>query len=564
MESRAFRVNAALATCAVLAGFTFTFGVLRVIRGGPSPAGDPRTNRSVAVRPTSQPSPAALNAQWLDYSNHSTCADWAGGDGVSAVKLNSSQIAWFFADTYLGPAGPTIGYSHLGGFLHNSVVMQTTEHHRTSFVTLTGGRACPRPAAFGRAASVVQAPTTSQGEERYWDGDGIKVGDTVVKFYNLYQPGPFPFVAAGTTIAKFSVSKLSAAGHGPVYGAVIRPKLTPLPTYTPPGGGTPIIWGSALLQSGHPGQDGHTVYVYGWQSPSPYSSSLAQQMYLARVSAARLADFGAWQFYRAGRWVDSQSLALPVEPLLGNLDVPSGFSVVQAAGRYWLIQAPGAGDPDILAYPAPAPWGPFDNFRPIVLYRAPGIGLNVADDYRVMYEARAEPSLSTSQTLMISYNVNSEAVTGACLSLAFFTNAISQPQFIAVPRAAFTAGAGQRQHLVQAGPPSYPQITRQNPSQWYNAWSFPGGCPPVPGVSHITAHAGPGTARLAWPSAGIGLQYQIYIATASGGFTLVRTVSSPQATLTRLTRGQTYLFQVVPLNFYSAAGTGAQITVQIP
>jgi hypothetical protein len=544
-----------------------TFGIIYAVRGRAAAPRDPSPGgrKTLTQNAVDGPSPAALNAQWLNYSDHSTCADWSGGDGVSAVRLSSSQTAWFFADTYLGPAGPRIGFSHLGGFLHNSVVVQTTEHHRTSFVTLTGGGACSNPTAFGRAVSVVQAPTTGQGQERYWDGDGIRVGSTVVKFYNLYQPGPFPFVAMGTTIARFSVARLMAAGHGPRYGAVIRPRLTTVPPYTPPDGGTPIIWGSALLVSGQPGatgQAGQTVYVYGWQSS--YSTNPVRQLYLARVSAARLADFGAWQFYSSGRWVDSQSLALPVEPLIGNLDVPSGFSVVQVAGRYWLIQAPGAGDPDILAYPAPSPWGPFDNFHPIVLYKAPGIGLNVANDYRVMYEARAEPALSTSRTLVISYNVNSEAVTGACISLAFFTNAISQPRFVAVPQAAFTAGAGQPQRLARAGPSSYPQIAQRNPSQWYNAWSFTGGCPPVPGVSRVTARTSGGTVRLTWPSAGIGVQYQISVTGGSGNSPPVRTVSSNHMTIAGLTRGLTYQFQVVPLNYYSNAGPGAEITVQIP
>jgi hypothetical protein len=254
---------------------------------------------------------------------------------------------------------------------------------------------------------------------------------------------------------------------------------------------------------------------------------------------------------------------MPIEPLIGDLSVPSGFSVVREAGQYWLVQAPGAGDPDILAYPAPEPWGPFDNFHPIVLYKAQGIGLNMANDYRVMYEARAEPDLSTSQALVISYNVNSEAINAGCTSLAFFTNAISQPRFIVVPEEAFTAGADP-QRLVRAGPYIYPQITTRNPSEWYNQWSYPGGCPPVPAVSHVTAHTGPGTARLSWPSPGIGLQYQIYLATGSGSLGLVRTVSTPGVTLTRLHRGQTYQIQVVPINYYTSAGPGAEITVRIP
>src|SRR5260370_26292579 len=47
--------------------------------------------------------PAALDGQWLVYSDKSTCADRAAGDGVSALRLSSSQIAWFFSDSSLGP-----------------------------------------------------------------------------------------------------------------------------------------------------------------------------------------------------------------------------------------------------------------------------------------------------------------------------------------------------------------------------------------------------------------------------------------------------------------------------
>jgi hypothetical protein len=413
--------------------------------------------------------------------------------------------------------------------------------------------------------SVVRAPTTFLGQRRYWDADGIRVGGTVLKFYNSFLLGPIPFVPVGTTIASFSVRKLSAAGRGPAYGRVIRPELSPLPTYTPPGGGTPIMWGSALLASGLTGQAsqaGRTVYVYGWQSPSP--SSQIRQLYLARVSAARLADFRAWRFYSAGQWVDSQSLAQPIEPVNQHLNVPSGFSVVQIARRYWMIRAQGAGDPDIYAYPAPAPWGPFSADQGVLLYRAPGIGLNVADDYRVMYEARAEPALSTRSNLVISYNVNTEGVTGACLSISHFTNAETQPRFIAVPWTAFTTGARTVERLVRAGRSGYPRISQPDPSQWYNAWSFAGGCPPVPGVSRVAARTGIGTARLTWPSAGIGMKYLIYRSIGSGGFVKVRRVWSTHVTLTGLTPGLTYRFQVVPVSIHSDRGPGAEITVRIP
>jgi hypothetical protein len=561
MHPPARKVNVTLAIGALVAGFCVTLGVLTVLRSGlatPTRGRDaivvPDTARPAGRTTAGQPSAAALDAQWLAYSDRSTCADWSGGDGVSAIRLNSSQVAWFFADTYLGPAGPTIGFSHLSGFVHNSVVIQTAAGRGSTLVTLTGGGACDSPSDPGPGAQAVVQPAGAAMGDRDWDADGIRVGGTVLKFYTAYRRGPI--IPVSTAIASFPVSQLSAAGHGPAYGGTAHPALTQLPSYTPPGGGTPIVWGSALLQAGG------TVYVYGWQSPVP--DSALRELYLARVAATRLADFGAWQFYDAGQWAGAQDLAQPIEPSSQDINVPSGFSVLRVSGRYWLIQAAGTGNPDIDAYPAARPWGPFTWSRGIVLYRAPGIGLSAADDYRIMYEARVEPALSTSKSLVISYNVNSEAVTGACLSIAKFTNAMTQPRFITVPMSAF-GGAGHtaRAGLAVGAPPHYPAITQQDPSQWFSSWSFADACPPVPAVSGVTAQEGHGEARLSWPSAGIGMRYRVYRMTASG-WAKVGTVWPAQITVTGLASGQTCEFQITAVNVYSDTGQAGYITVHVP
>ena len=318
--------------------------------------------------------------------------------------------------------------------MHNAVVVQTTTGPGSTFVTMTGGGACTGPGRPGNAAPVVGAPPAVPGgtSDRYWDEDGIEVGGTVVKFYTHYLARSFPFVPVGTVIATLRASQLSEAGHGPQYGAVARPGLVRLPSYTPPSGGTPILWGAALLRAGN------TVYIYGTQSPNVQVPGY--RLYLARVPVSQLTSFDAWRFYTgAGAWAAGQRNAQPVQPP-GSLAVSSGFSVIQAGGRYWLIQAsPLTGDPDINAYPASTPWGPFDPAQGRLLYRDPTIGLHAADDYRIMYEARAEPALSTQDTLVISYNVNSEAVTAGCLPMSDFTNTVTLPRFIAVPLAAFGA-----------------------------------------------------------------------------------------------------------------------------
>jgi hypothetical protein len=511
------------------------------------------------------PDPAALDAQWTTYSDRATCADWAGGDGVSATSLGSGQLAWFFADTYLGPAGPGIGFSDISGFVHNSVVVQTTTGQQSRFVTLTGGGACDAAGQSTRAPSSVVGPPQAPGlgNERYWDEDGIKAGGTVVKFYNRYLPGSVPFVATGTVIAAYDAGQLSAAGRGSAYGAVARPRLISLPTYTPPDAGSPLVWGAALLQSGD------TVYVYGTQTPNtgaPSSPLPQRQLYLARVPAAQLTSFGAWRFYAgSGQWAAAQQDAQPLQPAGGTpglgagLTASSGFSVVRAGGRYWLIQAdPVVGSNDIDAYPGAAPWGPFDPAAGIVLYRNPDVGLDAAHDYRIMYEARAEPALSSSNDLVISYNVNSLAVTSGCVPMSAFTNRVTQPRFLVVPESIFRNGYGAA--TTRAGPSGYPRIVPQDPGQWFDEWKYPDGCPPVPAVSRVRAEPRTGAVTLSWPGAGLGLRYQV---TVQGPGQKQVTVRADSTTVSGLASGP-YLARVVPVNLKQQAGSGAQVSFTVP
>jgi hypothetical protein len=541
---------------------------------------------------SSGPDPAALDAQWAAYSNRSTCADWAGGDGVSAVSLGPGQIAWFFSDTYLGPAGPAVGFSRISGFVHNSVVVQTTTGKGSRLVTLTGGGACAAPGrVLGPPASVVSPPQApGNPDERYWDEDGLRVGGTVVKFYNRYLPGGVPFVPTGTVMASFAAAQLSSAGRGPAYGAVARPRLIPLPSYTPPGASSPIVWGAALLRAGN------TVYVYGTQTPATPVPD--RQLYLARVPAAQLTQFAAWRFYAGGgRWATGQPDARPVQPAsTRGLTVSSGFSVVKAGPKYWLIQAdPLVGSNDIDAYPASAPWGPFDPAAGVVLYRNVDVGLDAAHDYRIMYEARAEPALSTARTLVISYNVNSLAVTAGCVPMSAFTNTVTQPRFITVPLALLASGSaaglaggsaaglaggsaaglaggsaagsggGPAAHpagAVRAGPSNYPRVVPKQPAQWFDEWKYPGGCPPVPAVTRVQARPKSGAVTLSWPDAGLGVRYQVSVQGVTGNVRQV-TVRSPGATVTGLHPG-TYLARVVPANAKHDTGRAAQVTFTIP
>jgi len=541
----------------IAAGLGIAFGFL--IPGHPSGSAAAVYHPPVRVQGASaQPDPAALDAQWAAYSDQSGCADWAGGDGVSAIRLNSSQLAWFFSDTYLGPAGPAIGYTRISGFVNNAVVIQTTSGNVSRFVTMTGGRACDRPGGPGNALAVVAAPPApGTPSDRYWDEDGIEVDGHVVKLYARYLPGGVPFVPAGTVIAIFDAGQLSSAGRGSQFGAVARPDLVPLPPYTPPGGHSPILWGAALLRAGK------MVYVYGTQGPDAPSQD--RLLYLARVPASELTVFSAWRFYAgAGRWAGREQDARPVQPPdgPGGLSVSSGFSVVKVGQRYWLIQA-GAqeGSPDIDAYPAGHPWGPFDPAAGILLYRDPAIGLDAADDYRIMYEARAEPALSTPNTLVISYNVNSEAVTSGCVPMSAFTNTMTEPRFIAVPMAEFDGGPGTARTASAAS--DYPQVVQRDPAQWFDAWDYPSGCPPVPGLASVRARPGAGQVTLSWPDAGLRVRYRVYLqGPGKPGDAPATTTLARSATIGGLRPGS-YLARVVPVNFKHQTGPAAEVSFTV-
>jgi hypothetical protein len=519
---------------------------------GPPPVNSPPV--VINARPAAPgPDPAALDAEWAAYSDRSGCADWAGGDGVSAIRLNSAQLAWFFSDTFIGPAGPDIGFSQVSGFAHNAVVVQTGTRLGSAFVTVTGGGACTGPGRPGNAAPVV-----GDSSARYWDEDGLRTGGTIVKFYNRYAAGTFPFVPLGTVIAVFDAGQLSSAGRGSRYGATTHPAVIPLPSYTPPAGGSPVLWGAAVLRLGD------TVYVYGTQSP--HVSDPFRHLYLARVPVSQLTTFSSWRFYAgAGTWAAGRQNARPVPLSPASAGVSSGFSVVRAGGRYWLIQAGGAGTPDISAYPAAAPWGPFDFTAGRLLYRDPSIGLDDAHDFRIMYEARAEPALSAGHELVISYNVNSEGVNTGCRPMALYTNTVTLPRFVTVPLAAFGPGFGPavRAGPARSGPRDDPGIARQNPAQWFDSWGLRHGCPHIPAVTSVRASAGSGRVRLSWPEAGLGVRYLIYLqGPGRPGVSPVTRTYRAGATFSGLPPGR-YVARVVPGNFRKYKGRGATVTFTV-
>jgi len=216
-----------------------------------------------------------------------------------------------------------------------------------------------------------------------------------------------------------------------------------------------------------------------------------------------------------------------------------------------------------------AEWAAYSDRSGRLLYRDPSIGLDDAHDFRIMYEARAEPALSAGHELVISYNVNSEGVNTGCQPMALYTNAVTLPRFVTVPLAAFGPGSGPgsgrgaQVRSARSGPPDDPGIARRNPAQWFDSWGLRHGCPHLPAVTSVHASASSGQVRLGWPEAGLGVRYLIYLHAPGqpGGDPVARTYRDG-VTLTGLRPGR-YVARVVPANVRKYRGRGAEVTFTV-
>jgi hypothetical protein len=549
-------------------------GLVRPWSGGTPLAPSPTSGPGSGVVPKSAAGASGvavnLNDEWARFSTLSNCSQWAGGDGMGAVRLSSTQVAWFFSDTYMGPATPTTGFRDASGLTHNSVVVQTTSNSNR-FVTVTGGNTCR--GFYSQPQSVIEGPRDAPGRpsNRYWAEGGIKVGSTVYQFYQRYTSGNVPYVAQGTVLAKYSVSALEAAGTGPQASETMTPSVTDLGHYTMPGQTveaskrSSLVWGAAVTQVGD------TVYIYGTWTPTTAIPN--RSLYLARVPASQIGDFSSWRFYAGpGKWAAGQGSAVALSRSV-TFGISSGFSVIGSNGLYWLIEAdPLSGSSDLDAIAAPDPWGPFNVANKVVLYSDPGIGLDAAHDYMLMYEARAEPAVSPDGTIVIGYNVNSTAVSTGCTPLSWFTDTVTLPRFVSVPLANLSLSKDRPTSGVEAGTSTNSDVISKNPGQWFNQWVYPSSCPPIPALGSIAAQPADGGAQLRFPDLGLGFGYRVYVRQAGAAkYTLKKWVTwdltsqlHPESVkLTGMSPG-TYQVEVVAVNANLRTGTGKTVTVTVP
>jgi hypothetical protein len=142
--------------------------------------------------------------------------------------------------------------------------------------------------------------------------------------------------------------------------------------------GSPVAWGASVVA------DGDQTYVFGVLDAT-------KELYLARAARDHVAD-GAWEFWAPSGWSSDPAAAAPI--LAGLSDQ---LSVIRDAAGWALVsQRPGF-SPEIAAWRAPAPQGPWIGGLTIATVPVP--------PGAVSYNAVLHPELGRDGGLLLSSNL---------------------------------------------------------------------------------------------------------------------------------------------------------------
>ncbi|HKS98483.1 MAG TPA: hypothetical protein VJT31_03045, partial [Rugosimonospora sp.] len=333
---------------------------------------------------------AGLSALFTRYAA-TTRDGWTGGDSTFSVRLPDGRTLWLFSDTFLGPLNRNGTRPTGAEMVNNTFVVQDGDQ----LTTVYGGT----PA---HPTAIMPPP----GPDRwFWTGDGMLTGDGLVQVvFREYQrtgTGALSYGYQRSVVATFSPDHLNTPSS-----------VDPLPS------DSGVAWGAALLPASRSG-DGYT-YLYG-----VVNTGTGKAMRVARIYGSDLRH-GTWQYRAACGWSTDERAATDV-----MTGVADEYSITPWQGRYLLVTVNGTGwGSSIEMLSAPTPAGPFTGRT--VLYRMPepGPGGSYRDRYVIAYNAHGQ--LTTNDTILISYNVNSLDGSVSPAGDVYRDASIYRPRFIQV------------------------------------------------------------------------------------------------------------------------------------
>jgi hypothetical protein len=352
---------------------------------------------------------STINNKFTAYGNSNTLLDdWTGADSTYSVKLPDGRVVYGFSDTFLG---------QVNGISRPLTIEDggTTPFINNTFVVQSSGGTLTSTAHGGTATSPTALMPPRDASHLYWAADMTMNGSEIQQPYREYKvgSGALNVTFERNVLARFSTSNLKQ----------------PLSVTTLPSS-RKIMWGSGLLKA-----DGNT-YIYGTED----LGTDGKHMYVARVSGTDLR--GKWSYLASygsnltdpsdDTWSDSESAALRV--LSG---VSNEFSVSKRGNFSILVTQDTklAFSTEIDSYLSCSPAGPFSDEKTVYntpIARPDGTPYNDSDLYT--YNAHAHASLSTTNNLVVSYNMNSlDFDVPAAQKDVYRDVSIYRPRFINVP-----------------------------------------------------------------------------------------------------------------------------------
>ncbi|WP_409468398.1 DUF4185 domain-containing protein [Streptomyces sp. HC307] len=329
-----------------------------------------------------------LTAEFARYGDDATRTDdWTGGDGTHSLRLPDGRVLWLFSDTYLGPVHAPPNPSGESYAWRDT----TAPLVRNSAVVMSDGRlstTLPAPLFPDPAPNQWRWPVAARVEPRS-PGSSEQVV-RVLLWTRAAGQAPWIYgVPLATEVATLSLPDLRVEG----IARVSDQQRVPDPSRR-------VLFGTTLLT------DGGWTYVFGGNDGQA-ASRPTSSAYVARVPAGGLADPAAWEYWDGSAWVTGSRPA----PVLGDqrrTGVGSAFSVVRDEDTYVLFtMAAGArGLTTVTSYWACSPTGPWHG--PTRSFSPPLPAGGVA-----AYNPQAHPDVGGKDRLVLSYDVNWLATTGA-------------------------------------------------------------------------------------------------------------------------------------------------------
>jgi len=347
-------------------------------------------------------------SEWDTLFNRTS--GWTGADGIYSIPLNekekigsgSGKHLIVFSDTFIGDVNSSNARVNSKIVNNTYALLNTPEPEADNITFYWGGSGSTPDAVFKPQTS------TAQTGDWYWLMDGIALKDNIYVYalrMHSTGTGAFDFAINGVVLLKFNLDEQNK---------IINPQQYDTPLYYKnESEGWEIAMGQAVMpmteSSANPGADGY-IYIYG-----PKDTGSDKKLSVARVLPEFIENFEKYEYWDGNSWVSDIAECASV-----TSGISQEFSVTPLDTNKFLLVAQSGSS--VIVKTGNSPVGTFGIAHTI--YGCPEV---VNNPNIFVYNAKAHPSLSTNDELLISYNVNSLS-----LSELLSDAGIYRPRFIAM------------------------------------------------------------------------------------------------------------------------------------